>query len=249
MKDNKAISFIPTAKNLVRGFIDSAIDSLLAASRIFDDPFFPSRQETILMLLNHAFEMLLKAAVLKKTGRLRAKGEKHNYSFAKCLGICFLKLELFNETSLAGLKIINSLRDAAVHDTLQLNEGILAHFYVMAVIIFHDILKRVSAAKQIERRIPLKKILIESRPAEEFNFYVRKDFAAAKKMLKLSKKRAEEALIKLRPYLIVENELRETAEGRAALSEALVIKMILRGKTMENVLPFVSSLFIGPYHR
>ena len=218
----------------VASFIDSAINSLLGAVRIFDEPSFAARQETSLMLLNHAFEMLLKGAVLKGTGKLRAKNDKHNYSFAKCLNICFLKLKLLDGASHAGLKIINSLRDAAAHDLLELNEGVLAHFYVMAVIIFQEILSKVSTAKRA-KRIPVKKILIKSRPLSDFRFFMEKDFSAAKKMLRLGKKRRQEVLIKLRPYVIVENDLREVAGKRTAISEDLVIKKIMAEKGMEEV--------------
>jgi hypothetical protein len=182
----------------------------------------------------------LKGAVLKGTGKLRAKNDKHNYSFARCLNICFLKLKLFDETNHAGLKIINSLRDAAAHDVLELNEGVLAHFYIMAVLIFQDILGRVSVEK-FSKRVFARKILSKSAPPKDFNFYLRNDFSTAKKMLKQGKKRRQAALIKLRPYVIVENDLREAAGKRTAISEDSVIKKVMEGKGIEEVFPYSIS--------
>ena len=75
-------------KRKTRSFLDCAKDSLFLAVEMFNRPFDAGRTEGVLLFLNHAFEMLLKAVVLEKTGRIRGRREKLNYTFEKCLNIC-----------------------------------------------------------------------------------------------------------------------------------------------------------------
>ena len=46
-----------------------------------------AQTDGVLFCLDHAFEMLLKAVVFEKTGRIRNKREKKNYGLQKCLNI------------------------------------------------------------------------------------------------------------------------------------------------------------------
>ena len=49
------------------------------------------------MLLDHSFEILLKAVIFEKTGRIRRKRDKYNYSFDKCVDICKSQLKVLDK--------------------------------------------------------------------------------------------------------------------------------------------------------
>lgn len=70
-------------KRKTADFLERAKDSLVLGIEMFNRPADTGRVEAVLLLLNHSFEMLLKAIVLEKTGRIRGKREKYNYGFEK----------------------------------------------------------------------------------------------------------------------------------------------------------------------
>jgi hypothetical protein len=86
-------------KRKTRKLIDRArnIEGLQSPVR-----YRPSRG--VLLMMNHAFEMLFKAVVFEKTGRIRAKKEKYNYGFEKCLAIC--QTQIKDKVSQGGRKSV-----------------------------------------------------------------------------------------------------------------------------------------------
>jgi hypothetical protein len=72
-------------KRKTRKFLDRRKESLILGVEIFNRPSEIGRVEGVLLMMNHAFEMLLKAVVFEKTGRIRAKHDKYNYGFEKCM--------------------------------------------------------------------------------------------------------------------------------------------------------------------
>lgn len=68
---------MPRTKRDVAELKKRAINSLVLAIELFNRPHYDGRAESVLMLLHHAFEMLLKAIIRDKTGTVHAKGEKY----------------------------------------------------------------------------------------------------------------------------------------------------------------------------
>jgi len=68
-------------KRKTRNFLDCAKESLILGVEMFNRTSEVGRVEGVLLTMNHAFEMLLKAVVFEKTGRIRAKRDKYNYGF------------------------------------------------------------------------------------------------------------------------------------------------------------------------
>src|SRR5437870_1977768 len=106
-------------------FLECAKDSLVLGMEMFNRPADTGRVEAVLLLLNHAFEMLLKGIVLEKTGRIRGKREKYNYGFEKCLSICETQLSVIDKDESLVLRNLNGFRDAAAHDLVLISEGLL----------------------------------------------------------------------------------------------------------------------------
>ena len=78
---------MPKAKRDVAELKSRAIHSLVLGIELFNRPHNDGRSEGVLILLHHAFEMLLKAIIKDKTGNVHAKGEKYSYGFDKCLEV------------------------------------------------------------------------------------------------------------------------------------------------------------------
>ena len=68
-------------------FKSCAVNSLLLAIEMFNRPHDVGRIEAVLMLLQHAFEMFLKAAIYEKRGIISDSRVSIAFGFDKCLGI------------------------------------------------------------------------------------------------------------------------------------------------------------------
>ena len=83
----------------------------------------------VLILIDHAFEMLLKAAIIHRRGKIRKPGENQTIGFNECLGKAVSEVGvqfLVGEQELQ-LRALNGLRDAAQHYLLDLSEQ---HLYI-----------------------------------------------------------------------------------------------------------------------
>jgi hypothetical protein len=108
-----------------------AVDSLVLSIEHCNRPGERGRVDAVLILLDHAFEMLLKAAILHRGGAIRKPREKQTIGFDECLrkalsdgGVQFLKREQVFQ-----LQAINTLRDPAQHHLVDFSEQ---HLYIHA---------------------------------------------------------------------------------------------------------------------
>ena len=65
--------------------IDKACDSLLLGIELYNRPNDRGRVSGVLILTNHAFEMLLKAAIVHNGGRIHDRGSKETIGFDSCV--------------------------------------------------------------------------------------------------------------------------------------------------------------------
>ncbi|MCS6885518.1 MAG: hypothetical protein RMM17_04100 [Acidobacteriota bacterium] len=65
--------------------LKKAIDSLVLSIELFNRPHDQGRISSTLTLLDHAFEMLMKAAILHRGGRIREKRAKETIGFDACV--------------------------------------------------------------------------------------------------------------------------------------------------------------------
>jgi hypothetical protein len=72
-------------KKEVRQLRDKAINALVLSIEHFNRPWDQGRTEAVLILLDHAFEMLLKAAIRDRQGKIRKAREKQTIGFDACV--------------------------------------------------------------------------------------------------------------------------------------------------------------------
>lgn len=124
---------------------NKSLNSLTLSIEHFNRPWDVGRTDAVLMLLDHSFEMLLKAAILHRGGRIRDPGEKNTIGFDTCVRRALSTAEirfLCDEQALT-LQAINGLRDAAQHHLVDISEG---HLYLQAqsgITLYRDLLKTV----------------------------------------------------------------------------------------------------------
>jgi hypothetical protein len=81
--------------------------------------------------LDHAFEMLFKAIILHRGGRIREARAAQTIGFDASVrkGLSDAKVKFLTDHQALTVQMINSLRDAAQHHILDISEG---HLYIHA---------------------------------------------------------------------------------------------------------------------
>jgi hypothetical protein len=101
-----------------------ALASLRRCARTFNDFDDEGRATTVLLHLQHAFEMLLKAGLVERKVRVLDKSRGRSNGFDKCVRLGTEHLRL-SDSQCGLLRAIDALRDDEQHYFGNLNEGLL----------------------------------------------------------------------------------------------------------------------------
>lgn len=228
-------------KRKTRSLLDRARESLVLGVELFNRPTDAARSPGVLLMFDHAFEMLLKAVIFEKTGRIHSPREKKNYGFEKCLNVCQSQLSVINEDEALILANLNGFRDAAMHDLLDLSEGLLYGHTQSGVQIFAAILKK-AFSRDLSKTLPRRVLPLSTVAPTDINTVVSQDMESVKSLLGAKKRREDEAEAKLRPYFVIESNVRKLqniADAPAPVSR--VMKTIKKGD-WKTVMPMVAGL-------
>lgn len=109
---------------------ESAVNSFRIAVELFNRPYDQGRVESVLIHLNHSFEMLLKGAIIERGGQIRDDdGDGNTYGFEKCVNYCrngqrgAASVRCINQSEGAVLHSLNHQRDFAEHEQVEISEG------------------------------------------------------------------------------------------------------------------------------
>src|SRR4030042_4880470 len=96
--------------------LEKSTDSLLLSIESFNSPRSRGRNESVLISLDRAFELLLKSIIIYKGVKILKSKSTQTIGFDSCIRNCVsdIKLKCLTEEALT-IQIINSLRDAAQH--------------------------------------------------------------------------------------------------------------------------------------
>jgi hypothetical protein len=185
-----------------------ACDSLLLSIELFNRPFDQGRVSSSLILMDHAFEMLLKSAILKQGGRIREKRAKETIGFDACVrrALSDNTIKFLNEEQALLLQSINGLRDAAQHHLLEVSEG---QFYMQAqagVTLFRDLMKRVFN-QRFQDRLPTRVLPLSTTPPTDIATLFESEIGEIQKLLGPKKRRKLEAEARLRPLAILDSTI------------------------------------------
>jgi hypothetical protein len=228
-----------------RMLFDRSADSLVLAVERFNCPWNRGRQEVTLLLLDRAFELLLKAAILHRGGRIREPGEKETIGHDKCVRICLSDKKvsfLSNEQALT-IQVINSLRDAAQHYMLQVSEQQLYLYAQAGLTLYADILTAVFDTS-LGDHVPERVLPVSTKPPKDLHSVVKAEFDDIKTLVAPGTRKHLEAKARLRGLAVIEASLDgiRSQPGDGEL-EKLVAK-VRDGKSWQSLFPGVASLSI-----
>ncbi len=125
--------------------LNKGIDALVLSVEHFNRPFDQGRTTSVLILMDHAFEMLLKASILHRGGNIHESGEPHTIGFDACIrrALSQGQIKFLSEDQAITVRAINNQRDAAQHYLNNISEQQLYIHVQSGFTVFKDILQLV----------------------------------------------------------------------------------------------------------
>lgn len=156
-------------------------------------------------MLDHAFEMMLKAAILHRGGRIREKRAKETIGFDACVrrALSDSKIKFLGDEQALLLQTINGLRNAAQHHLLEVSEGQLYMHAQAGVTLFRDLLLSV-LGKNLRDSLPSRVLPVSTSPPTSFATLFESEVGEIRKLLGPGRRRRVEAEARLRPLAILD---------------------------------------------
>lgn len=219
-------------------------ESLALAVELFNRPSPTARDSSVLMLLGHAFEMLLKASIYQERGRIRDAGDATSYGFARTINIAFSDLQVLDEDDLTILRAIKQDRDAATHDTVAMSDDMLWLHVRSAVTVFGRVLKR-QFDSDLADLIPARVVPVAALPPTDPVAVVEREMQDISALLAPNTRRGDEARARLRPLLALDGSVTGREEPPADAEVDRAVRSLRAGRDWKAVFPGLASLTLS----
>ena len=180
--------------------VERSFASLRLAIEIFNRPDDQGRMEAVLILLHHAFELALKAILVRETGTAHDDERGYSYGFDKCLALTTENLKLLNADDRRFLSMLDNLRDSAVHYYHRMSEDLLYVFAQGAVTLYDDLILKITG-HALKERLPSRVLPLCSRPPKDLQLLIDEEFEALRTAIRESGLTQAEAVAALRPLI------------------------------------------------
>ena len=216
-----------------------ALASLRRCARAFNDFDDDGRVSTVLLHLQHAFEMLLKAALVEKNVRVFDKRRGRSIGFEKCVSIAGERLRL-DADQCGLLRTLDALRDDEQHFLGELSEGLLYLHVRAGVTLFADILDH-EFGEKLADQLPSRVLPISTDPPADVDVLLDEQYSQIRKLLEPGRRRRAEARAQIRALLAMEAHV---AEDVLVTEKDVnrVERAIKQGKRRATVFPRLRSV-------
>ncbi|WP_417582917.1 DUF3644 domain-containing protein [Pelagibacterium sp.] len=225
-----------------------ALDSLILGVDHFNRAWDRGRHEAVLIMLDRAFELLLKAIIIHKGGRIReARKQEMTIGFDVCLRRCVsdAKLKCLTEDDAVSLQSLNALRDAAQHYMIELSEEHLYVYAQSAVTLFARLCAD-ELGLPMRNEIPERVLPVCARPPKDLGQLFDAEFEHIKAMVAPGSRKRLDAKAKLRSLAVLQASLdgRKSQASDRELDQ--IVARINDGADWRDIFPGVSTLTIDP---
>ena len=233
-------------KKEVKQLREKAINALVLSIDHFNRPWDRGRTEAVLILMDHSFEMLLKAAIRHKNGKIRKPREKQTIGFDACVrkGLTDANLKFLSEEQALTLQTINGQRDAAQHYLVDMSEHQL-YFYAQAgVTLFRDIHDTIFEEKLI-LELPERVLPISTTAPRDLTTLFDQEVEEIKALLAPGTRRKMDAVAKARSLAVLESAVNGDYEQPSDGELEKVCKRLSEGEAWTGVFPGVAAINIS----
>jgi hypothetical protein len=187
-----------------------AITSLRRATGAFNAIEDEGRHTTVLLHLQHAFEMLLKASLHQRRVPVEDSRTGQSIGFKKCLNLAPMHLGMRAE-DVGALRAIDRLRDDEYHYLGLVSEGILYVHLRAGVSIFDRVLREVFG-ETLSDQLPARVLPISTEAPRDLDVLIDDEFSQVRDLLRPGRRRRGEARARIRTLLALEGHVVEGVE-------------------------------------
>lgn len=218
-----------------------ALSSMRTAMTAFNSPHDDGRSTVVLLHLQHAFEMLLKAALFQGGAKVFDKKSGRSVGFEAAIN---------QSSQLAGFKVtqdeagtlraIDTLRDDEQHWFNDVSEGLLYLHARAAVTLFDELLFR-AFKQRLADHLPNRVLPVSTEAPQDILVLVDSEYANIAELLKPGRRARGDARAKIRTLLALEAHVAEDTK----VSDSDVNRVesgIKAGKTRQQVFPKLNPL-------
>ena len=208
----------------------------LSAFNSYEDD---GRTTAVLLHLQHACEMLLKAALVQKKVPVFDKQNATALGFAKCLNLAQANCGVTSEEA-GAMRAIDSLRDAEQHWIVVVEEQILYMHARALVTVVDELLKR-SFDDALISHLPSRVLPVSIVPPNNIEVLVDREFSQITQLLAPGRRARDEARGRIRALLAMEAHVVEEVEVSEKDIDRIE-KAIRGGRRLQDVFPRLTSL-------
>jgi len=227
----------------VRLLLGKALDSALLSIEHFNRPSDRGRVTTVLILLDHSFEMILKAAILQRGGRIREPRKRETIGFDACIrkGLSEGGVRFLTDEQAITLQTLNGLRDAAQHHLIDLSEQQLYIHAQSGITLFRDILGSVFK-RNLSDFLPARVLPISTLAPTDLETLFDSEISEVTKLLKPGRRRRTEALARLRPLAILDAAIRGEKLQPSNPELRRIAEQVTAGKPWIEIFPGAAAV-------
>lgn len=218
---------------------ERAIASLRRAAGAFNSYEEEGRVPSVLLHLQHAFEMLLKSALVQQGVRVFDPKDGKALGVGRCVNLAQQHIKL-SDSEAGTIRTIDAMRDEEQHWFAQPSEGILYAHARAAVTLFDDLLNRVFKERLVAH-LPIRVLPISSEPPQDIQLLIDDEYSQIRKLLSPGNRRRAEAAARIRSLLAMEAHVAEDVlVSRKDVQR--VERAIRAGKGRNQVFPRLSGI-------
>ncbi len=235
-------------KREARTLHSKAVNSLVLAVDHFNRAWDRGRAEAVLILLDRAFELLLKAIIVHRGRSIRSRARTGiTIGFDLCLRKCLTvaPVKCLSEDDSVTLQSLNALRDAAQHYMIEVCEDQL-YVHAQAGVTLFQRLTRDVLGLPLKSVIPDRALPVCARPPKDLASVFDIEFAEIKRMVAPGSRQRIDARARLRSLAVLQCSLdgRKSQVNDTELDS--VIKRISHGDDWRTIFQGVAALTINP---
>jgi hypothetical protein len=218
-----------------------ALSSMRTAMTAFNSPHDDGRATVVLLHLQHAFEMLLKAALVQGRVKVFDKKTGRSIGFESAVNqSCQLGSLKLTQSEAGTLRAIDALRDDEQHWFNDVSEGLLYLHARASVTLFDDLLFR-AFKQRLADHLPVRVLPVSTEAPQDILALVDSEYGNIAELLKPGRRARGDARAKIRTLLALEAHVAE--DTRVSDTDVnRVEKGIKAGKTRQLVFPKLSPL-------
>lgn len=227
------------ARREARTLKNKAVSSLRRALECFNSFEEDGRVTTTLLHLQHAAEMLLKAALVQARQPVFDKQKGVAIGFERAIGLCKAHCRL-TESEAGTLNAIDALRNAAQHWLIFVDEELLYLHTRALVTVLDDILKR-NLDDELLARLPGRILPVSTRPPQGLDLLIDRQYRQIQELLAPGRRARHEARGRIRTLLAMEAHVAD----QVSISEKdidRVERAIRAGDALMEVFPRLTTI-------